>query len=354
MKAGIKDNIKSRLLRRVKPIFLMALIIITPAATRIKADDQVPIDTVKSAPGLSIESAVDRSEIYIGDLITYRLTIIYDSTYTLTSPPIGANLGAFDVKDYQSDQEEKLEDGRVKIESRFKLTTFTTGEYVIPPIPVEFMLPDSTRRVLISEPIPINVKSLLAESGDTTDIKDIKGPVSFESGLAWYYYFVGVLLLVIIVALIIWWRIRRRREGPVEPVDTRRPWEIAFADLAMLREKNLPQNEEYKLFYVELSEIVRAFLQRIYGIPVLDMTTYEFLQALIDHDVEESLYERYKKFLDFADLVKFAKFMPEIKKAESDYDEAVDIVEHLRQIVVAREEEEKLKEPIPAAGGSDV
>jgi hypothetical protein len=306
-------------------------------------------DTIKSAPGITVETSVDRSEIYIGDLINYRLTIIHDSNIVLTPPPIGANLGAFDVKDYQTDESTRLKDGRIKVESRFSLTTFTTGDYIIPPIPVEFMLPDSTVKYLISEPTPIKVKSLLAESSDTADIRDIKGPIEFKTSYALYYYFGGAFLILAAVAAYIFWRIRRKRMQQGEPVDLRKPWEIAFEELALLKEKNYPSDGQFKQFYVELTEIVRAYLGRIYTIPVLDMTTEEFLVVIMEEEIDEQLLSRLKSFLGFADLVKFAKLIPEMDKVIQDYDEAVNIVEYIRQVETSRVS--VAGEPIATTGG---
>ncbi len=319
-----------------KYLYISLIVLLLLPAVGWSQDTSKTIDTVKSAPGIEIESAVDKAEIYIGDLINYRLTIIHDSDIVLTPPPIGANLGAFDVKDYQTDEEMHLKDGRIKIQSRFTLTTFTTGDYIIPPIPIEYMLPDSTKKILISEPVPIRVKSLLAEDADTADIRDLKAPIEFKPKIPLWYYFAGALLLIVIIAVLVWWKIRRGKRKPVEPVDLRPPWEIASERLAMLKEKNYRASGDFKLYYIELSEIIRAFLQRIYDIPVLDMTTYEFLTAVIQKDIEEQLYNRLKQFLEFADLVKFAKLVPELEKVNNDFDEAVSMIDHIRQIELSR------------------
>jgi len=313
--------------------YILALVTILGGAAL--AADESP-DTVTSAPGITVETSVDRSEIYIGDLISYRLTIVHDSNIVLTPPPIGANLGAFDVKDYQTDESTKLKDGRIKIESRFMLTTFTTGDYVIPPIPVKFMLPDSTVKYLISEPIPIRVKSLLAESADSTSIRDIKGPIEFKTSKAIYYYLGGAAALILAIGGYLYWRAKKRRTLVGEPVDLRKPWEIAFEALALLKEKNYLIEGKFKLFYIELTETVRAYLGRIYGIPVLDMTTEEFLSCIAEGDVTEEFYERLRLFLNYADLVKFAKLVPEEGKTAIDFDEAAAIVEFVRVAEMAR------------------
>ena len=311
-------------------------------------------DTVKSAPGITIETAVDRAEIYIGDLINYRLTIIHDSDLVLTPPPVGANLGAFDVKDYSVGEEVRMKDGRVKSESEFLLTTFTTGDYIIPPIPIEFMQPDSTMKILISEPVPIKVKSLLADAADTADIRDIKGPIDFKAGFPAWYYLVGGSVILVIAGLFIWWRIWRKRGKPSGPIDTREPWEIAFEDLAVLKEKHYPAAGEFKQYYIELTEIVRAFLQRIYEIPVLDMTTYEFLSVIIEKDIDEKLYNTLRAFLEHADLVKFAKLIPEADKVEADYEVAVNIVDDVRQAELSRRAMQVPAMSTTVSGGSDV
>lgn len=320
----------------------------------VYGQDAVPMDTVKSAPGITIETEIDKAEIYIGDLINYRLTVIHDSDITLIPPPIGANLGAFDVKDYQADDETTLKDGRKKIESRFLLTTFTTGDYLIPPIPIEYITPDSTRKVLISEPIAIRVSSLLAEDSDTLDIRDIKGPFNFKTAKTWLYFLIGGIILAAAIALYLIRYFRRKRAAVGEPVDTRKPWEIAFEDLAVLKEKEYPGTGEFKLYYVELTEIVRAFLGRIYSIPMLDMTTYEVCVAFRSLEIDEQLFERIKSFLMHADLVKFAKWVPEVSRMNEDFDEAHSIVEQLMQSELSKMASMQTEIASKVAGGAGV
>jgi hypothetical protein len=306
-------------------------------AGRIFAGETITSDTVKSAPGISIETSVDKSEILIGDLVDYRLAVIHDSNIVLTPPPIGANLGAFDVKDYQTDEATKLKDGRIKTESRFRLTTFTTGDYIVPPIPVEFRLPDGTVKYLISEPTPIRVKSLLANAPDSADIRDIKGPIEFKSKNAIYYYLGGALALLLAIAGYIYWRIRKKRRGVTEPIDLRKPWEIAYEELALLKEKHYIEEGQFKQFYIELSDIIRGYWGRIYKIPALDMTTEEYLERILDEDISEELFDRMKQLLNYSDLVKFAKFAPEAEKGAADYDETNRMVEDIRQETIAKE-----------------
>ena len=304
-------------------------------ALSFAAGEQVT-DTVKSAPGISVETSVDRSEIYIGDLITYRLTIIHDSDIVLTPPPIGANLGAFDVKDYKSDDVTRLEKGRVKNESRFVLTTFTTGDYIIPPIPIEFMRPDSTIKYLISEPIAIKVKSLIAEGADTADIRDVKAPLSFETGWPWWVYAIIAGVIILLGGGFVYQKYFRAIMEREEFVDRRDPWEIAYEKLAHLKEKNYPAEGLFKMYYVVLTEIVREYMGRIYRKPVLDMTTAEFLESMSEEDIDPEILEIVKEFLGHADLVKFAKLVPSDERMRGDFEMANELVDKIRILHLSR------------------
>jgi len=288
-------------------------------------------DTVESLKGIEIETSVDRAEVYIGDLITYQLTIIHDSTIELVPPPLGANLGAFDVKDYESDIRSKLPDGRIKSTNRFVLSTFTTGDYVIPAIPVMFIMSDSSRKVILSQAVPIKVNSLLAAAGaDSADIKPLKAPYEFKRGLRSYYFWGGLVLLILAFCGILIWLRLRKKKGWVRPLDLRPAWEIAFERLALLKQQSLVAESKYKQYYIELTEIARAYLGRMYDINVLDMTTEEFLLLFRERQLPPGLHEDIGRFLRHADLVKFAKFVPERERAESDFDYVHTMIEQVR------------------------
>jgi hypothetical protein len=297
-------------------------------AGRVSAQETV--DTVASLPGIEIQTSVDRAEIYIGDLITYQLTIIHDSTIELVPPPLGANLGAFDVKDYEPDIRSTLPDGRIKSTSKFILSTFTTGDYVIPPIPVMFILPDSSKKVILSESVPIKVKSLLAEGADTADIRPLKAQYEFKRDLTPYYFWGGLALLVLAaVGFLLWWRWRKKKRAAM-PVDLRPPWEIAFERLALLKERRYIADGAFKQYYLELTEIAREYLGRMYEVNVLDMTTEEFLFRFRELQLPADLYDNMSRFLQHADLVKFAKFVPEAERAEADFDFVHKMIEQVR------------------------
>lgn len=284
-------------------------------------------DTVGSLAGIEISTSVDRVESYIGDLITYTLKITYDSTYNLIPPPLGANLGAFDVKDYQPDIETVLDDGRLESRTIFALSTYTTGDYIIPPLPVGFTLADGSRKVMLAEAIPIKILSLLdGIEGDSIDIKPLKPQLTAEQiyppDYSEYYLWGGLGLALCLVGggLFFWWWWRRRREAAaIQPP----AWEIAFERLAFIKveylDRGFPEQLRAKDYYLELTELSRAYLGRIYEVDVLEMTTEQFMDRFEEVELPDNIYPTLGDFYKHADQVKFARMMPETQRTEDDF-----------------------------------
>lgn len=292
-------------------------------------------DTVRTLPGIEITTSVDNATVYVGDLITYTISITYDSTYELVPPPLGANLGSFDVKDYQPDIKTELEGGRTKSESLFKLSTFTTGDYVIPPVPIAFTLKDGTRKVLLAEPVPITVQSLLQNADDSTDIRPLKGQYEFERRYIQYVIWGAGVLFLLAANIAIWLWLRRRR-NLAQMADRRPPWEIAFAELAKLDQKSLAENGKFKEYYFELTDIARHYLGRMFFVDLLEMTTEELLGYFREIELPPGLFDDYASFLRHADLVKFAKLNPTADRCRVDFKFVHGLVEQVRMFVAQK------------------
>ena len=91
---------------------------------------------------------------------------------------------------------------------------------------------------------------------------------------------------------------RKVREHYMSPI------ERARAELGRLLDAKLPQQGRYKDFYVELTMVVRRYIQRKYGVKAPHLTTEEFLREA--KDVCAKAGEELKEFLESADMVKFA------------------------------------------------
>jgi hypothetical protein len=110
-----------------------------------------------------------------------------------------------------------------------------------------------------------------------------------------------------LVALVVWgaWRLLRFAAGKIRE-HRLSPIERAWAELDRLLKKGLPGRGRYKDFYVELTMVVRRYVQRKYGIKAPHLTTGEFLAEIGASDSFDGNRADLGRFLESADMVKFA------------------------------------------------
>ncbi len=94
---------------------------------------------------------------------------------------------------------------------------------------------------------------------------------------------------------------RRVREYRMSPL------ERALAELNRLLGRNLPERGLFKEFYIELTMVVRRYIERTHGIRAPEQTTQEFLAAAAQNArFTPDVLAQLRTFLESADLVKFA------------------------------------------------
>ena len=121
---------------------------------------------------------------------------------------------------------------------------------------------------------------------------------------------VGAAGLVVLVTLVVSRRLRARRAALRPPAPPTPPHVVALRRLRELDVEVYIADERYKELYLQLSEIVRAYVGGRWGFEALEMTTTEIRQALLDASVEATVRERLDATLVDWDLVKFAKVRP--------------------------------------------
>ncbi len=268
-------------------------------------------------PSASVEVEVDRSEITIGDRIEYRMHIQYDPGVEIQKPGWGEGLESFQILDFHRGNPKMVED-RWETTDVYTLSTFTPEDYIIPPVQVPIKLPTGATQVLETQPITIQVASVLPDDETTLELKDIRGPVPVYSGISWTRIAIaaGIVLALVLLGLLIWY-LRRDRVEPLVIEPPRPEHEIAFERLRGLRESveeygPTPDPATCKTFGLELSEILREYLENRLDIIALEMTTEElgehFEKAPLGRGSSEvSDDDRVMEILSRTDLLKFAK-----------------------------------------------
>ncbi|MCG8470053.1 MAG: hypothetical protein MJB57_17900, partial [Gemmatimonadetes bacterium] len=86
--------------------------------------------------------------------------------------------------------------------------------------------------------------------------------------------------------------------------------EIALEALERLEASPLLERGDIKRYHIEVSQIVRAYLEGRYRIWALEMVTPDVVAGLRDVGIEASTRDGFQSFLEACDLVKFAKRRP--------------------------------------------
>jgi hypothetical protein len=169
------------------------------------------------------------------------------------------------------------------------------------------------------------------------DIKDIKPPM--EIPLNWWLLLMkaGIGLLIAGLAVGGFLLYRRWKSGkgilPVREEPLKPPHEIALEALDRLKASDLLEKGEIKVFYIELSEIIRRYIGGRYFVVAMEMTTTEVLDGLSAANLRGGDFELFETFFHRCDWVKFAKYIPKTEETSETVQSAYDIV-HRTKIVI--------------------
>jgi len=135
----------------------------------------------------------------------------------------------------------------------------------------------------------------------------LRDPVDIPTG-AWKRWAVAIAGVALCLGFVLW-LMRRRSAAPPPPPLPADQW--ALREIERLEAERLPERGEVDGFFVRLSDVVRTYIERRFGIAAPEQTTQEFLRAAGRHPDLAGGHERtLAQFLRTADMVKFAAQRP--------------------------------------------
>jgi len=161
---------------------------------------------------------------------------------------------------------------------------------------------------LLTEPLEFEVQSVIP-SDAKADLRPPMGklaPRGAPSYPVWPWVVGGLVVLGVAVPLatraLLAWRRKARRQSA---------YQIARGRLDRLLARPRPTAEQVDAFYVELSGIVRRYLEDRFELRAPELTTEEFLESVgKSPDLTRDHQALLREFLRQADLVKFAGMQP--------------------------------------------
>lgn len=260
-----------------------------------------------------VRTAVDTTLANVGDRITLSVTVEHPVDAAVSWPD-SLDLSPFEVLDARVLPTEA--DGEAARSTvLLSLAAFELGELEVPSFEVAVLGPDGSTESLETDRYGVEVVSVGSDEGG--DIREIRGPLSIPlsavTAALW-----AVLLVLLGVGLYAGLQRLGRKGTPEEPTSGPPPrpaHEIALEALDALEASPLLGHGQVKEYHIELSDILRRYVEARFSVTALEMTTWEVLRGLERSGVDREVRSELKAVLEPCDLVKFAKVRP--REAES-------------------------------------
>ena len=280
-------------------------------------NDITPSETLKTVEGSFLQQLQQRDSVLIADQLRYgfRLDKVQDKT-GLSLPDYSEEEFAKDWEVVESWTLDTLKVYKAKkdapasydIQASIVVTTFEEGEYELPPLAVIRQLPEGKLDTLLFNSQKVDVKTMPVDTATFVvhDIKpQIKYPFTFKEVLP---YVGGAFLLAALIAMIVAF-VKRRQKNAVEAAKAEPAHIVALRELDKYRGDKLWVPEKQKGFYSGVTDALREYLDKRYGVSAMEMTTKEIMDGLKGKDIPDELLTELKDLLERADYVKFAKYV---------------------------------------------
>ncbi len=303
-----------------------------PQTTATKAEFEV--DKVYERGPASIHVRLGKTKMTIADTVVLQLEATLEPGYEMQMPTVEKVLENFGIVDWDNLGQRLDEKNNVVTSYQYRLEPFLSGNYEIPAFTFEFHdvnEPDN-KHELTSEPIAVEVTSLLGEQRAELVIEDIEGVVEIpEPAGRWWLWALALPGPAVVLAG--WFLLRSRRAKRLVRI-LKPAHEIAYARLRALVAENLAEQGRIKEFYERISSILRHYIEDRFELHAPERTTEEFLAELRFTEVLPSSDKGVlEEFLTHCDLVKFARHDPTTEQIQRTFDLVKDFIERTKSEV---------------------
>lgn len=273
-----------------------------------------------------IKASADTASILIGEQIQLSVKCIVNTGQQVSFPdfkPQQQLTPGVEIVYCGKVDTTNLNDGkRQQLTRRYTITSFDSAMYSIPPFQIKVDGKEYTSQGNIGlkvSTIPVDVKHPDQFNGPHDVIEQ---PFKWS----WTILFLSLLSLlsmIIIILLII------RLTDPkliTRKVLIKPPTPAHITAISHIEKIKASTSSDVKLYYMELTEALRTYIEERFGFSAREMTTTEIVEHLNKTGNEQALIEL-KDVLLTADLVKFAKHTTTLPEQDRSLVQALDYVQ---------------------------
>ncbi len=269
----------------------------------------IALSFICSAQEIDISVSTNSTKYLVGDYINYNIKIKYKPNIEIYFPSITDSIKQLEFVKRDTIITKNEKDFITK-DYRYIFTGFDSANIVIPSISIPYRIKnDTTIRFAKTDSLLILVSTVNVDT--SKDIKDIKEPIKIPFNWKIILLWVLIVLIVLIIIYFIYKKfIKGKRKLEKENIVIKLPHEKALESLNELEKKQLYQRGLIKEYHTEITEIIRKYFEERFGFPALELTTTEAINFLSKIPEAKAIINLTNEFLNNADMVKFAKFIP--------------------------------------------
>ncbi|MBI4000051.1 MAG: hypothetical protein HY351_05490, partial [Candidatus Omnitrophica bacterium] len=184
----------------------------------------------------------------------------------------------------------------------------TLGEYVIRPFVIQYRTGQGEIKKLKTNSLYLTIQSIDKNKTPDSDIRGVKGVRKLKNPI-WPWLIVLILIAAGSGAWVFYLR-KQQLQTQLRLEEMLSSHDEAYQALNKLRNSDLIRRGFVKVYFFQMSEILRRYFERRYHIRALESTTYELMKELKEK-LSPDPFKLVEDVLSFCDLVKFAKYNPE-------------------------------------------
>ena len=305
-----------------------------------------PSERVIPANAPKISGTVEPDSIGIGDRFLYTIEVERDLMQEVYFPDFKQSVEHYEMIENRPVDTLSREGRRLKLRKSYLMAAFQEGIHnVLPEVMyldkniIDTLRGEDTLRLMVTT---FQIDSTSHTIFDIKPQRTLKFKFGEISGyVTWTIIAIIILVLLFLVAKRILAHYGKSFSDIFKPAPPLPPHEIALRDLKKLHSERLWQEDKHKLYYSGLTDILRAYIAGQFGVGALEMTSDEIIEAMRGVEIPQKQKMDLTELLRDADLVKFAKAMPEAEANEAAYTMALNFVE---QTMPQPEEDDEKKE----------
>jgi hypothetical protein len=306
-----------------------------------------PSERVIPANAPKISGTVEPDSIGIGDRFLYTIEVERDLMQEVYFPDFKQSVEHYEMIEDRPVDTLSREGRRLKLRKSYLMAAFQEGIHnVLPEVMyldkniIDTLRGDDTLRLMVTT---FEIDSTSHTIFDIKPQRTLKFKFGEISGyVTWTIIAIIILVLLFLVAKRILAHYGKSFSDIFKPAPPLPPHEIALRDLKKLHSERLWQEDKHKLYYSGLTDILRAYIAGQFGVGALEMTSDEIIEAMRGVEIPQKQKMDLTELLRDADLVKFAKAMPEAEANEAAYTMALNFVE--QTMPQPEEEDDEKKE----------